>query len=110
MSQFAFLYAEFSDVYAHAARAESLALADARGVKPSPGAGFSPDQLPRTTQVPSATLKQLQEIEKRFAETVKAHEAAEKEKLASETQRATLEAQIVALQAEIATVKKANQA
>jgi len=204
MSQFAFLSAEFPDVYAHAARAESLALSDARGAcfyarlalevavdwlyahdgalrkpyentlsariyepnfrnvagnaiiakariikdygnaaahetravtadkgiasvrelfhvcywlsrtyargaKPNPGLGFSPDKLPRTTQIPSATLRQLQEIEKRYAESVKAHEAAEKEKLASETQRTALEAQIAALQAEIAAVKKANQ-
>ncbi len=31
MSQFAFLSAEFPDVYAHAARAECLTLSDARG-------------------------------------------------------------------------------
>jgi type I restriction enzyme R subunit len=82
----------------------------ARGPKPSPGLTFSPQALPRTTQVAVATLKQLQEAEQRYAETVRAREEAEQQRLASETQRAALEAEIAQLRAEIAAAKKANAA
>jgi type I restriction enzyme R subunit len=76
--------------------------------KPNPGLSFSPQALPRTAQIAATTLKQLQEIERRYAESVKAREAAEREKLASETQRAALEAEIAVLRAEIAATKRAN--
>ena len=82
----------------------------ARGPKPSPGLNFSPQALPRTTQVAVATLKQLQEAEQRYAETVRARDEAEQQRLASETQRAALEAEIANLRAEIAVAKKANAA
>jgi type I restriction enzyme, R subunit len=82
----------------------------ARGQKPNPGLTFSPQTLPRTAQVAVATLKQLQEAEQRYAESVQAREEAEQQKLASEAQRAALEAEIVRLQAEIAATKKANAA
>jgi type I restriction enzyme R subunit len=81
-----------------------------RGAKPNPGLTFSPQALPRTAQIAATTLKQLQEIERRYAESVKAREAAEREKLASETQRAALEAEIAVLRAEIAATKRANAA
>jgi type I restriction enzyme, R subunit len=81
----------------------------ARGPKPNPGLSFSPQALPRTAQIAATTLKQLQEIERRYAESVKAREAAEREKLASETQRVALEAEIAALR-EIAATKRANAA
>ena len=85
-----------------------LARTYARGPKPNPGLSFSPQALPRTTQVPVATLKQLQEAEQRYAESVRAREEIEQQKLASETQRAALEAEIARLQAEVAAAKKAN--
>jgi type I site-specific restriction endonuclease len=82
----------------------------ARGSKPSPGLTFAPGTLPRTTLVAVATLKQLQEAEQRYAETVRAHEEAERQRLASETVRAELEAEIARLRAEVAAAKKANAA
>jgi type I restriction enzyme, R subunit len=82
----------------------------ARGPKPSPGLTFSREALPRTTQVAVATLKQLQEAEQRYAETVRRREEAEQQKLASETLRAALEEEIAKLRAEIAAAKKANAA
>ena len=81
-----------------------------RGPKPGPGLTFSPQALPRTTQVAVATLKQLQEAEQRYAESVRAREEAEQQRLGSETQRAALEAEIAQLRAEIAAAKKANAA
>ena len=82
----------------------------ARGAKPNSGLTFSPQALARTQQVAVTTLRQLQEIERRYTESIKAREAAEQEKLASETQRAALEAEIAALRAEIAATKRANAA
>jgi type I restriction enzyme R subunit len=82
----------------------------ARGAKPNASLTFSPQALPRTQQVAVTTLKQLQEIERRYAESVKAREIAEQEKLSSEIQRAALEAEIAALRAEIAATKRANAA
>ena len=82
----------------------------ARGPKPTPYAAFRVEALPRLTQVPAATLAQLQEIGRRFKETVEAREAAEAARRASEEGRAALEAEIKALQAEIAAAKAANQA
>jgi len=82
----------------------------ARGDKPNPGLTFSPQILPRTTLVAVSTLKQLQEAEQRYAETVRAREEAEQQKLASETLRAELEAEIARLRAEVAAAKRANAA
>src|SRR3954465_2456606 len=66
---------------------------------------FSPEALPRTTQVAAATLKQLQEVARRFAEAAKAREDAEQQRRVSEPERTRLEAEIKQLQAEIAAVK-----
>jgi type I restriction enzyme R subunit len=82
----------------------------ARGSKPSPGLTFSPQSLTRTTLVATATLKQLQEAEQRYAETVRAREEADQQKLASETLRAELEAEIAKLRAEVAAAKRTNAA
>ena len=61
------------------------------------------------TQVAATTLTQLQEVARRFKETVEAREAAEAARRVSEEGRAALEAEIKALQAEIAAAKAANQ-
>jgi type I restriction enzyme R subunit len=82
----------------------------ARGPKPSPGLTFSPQTLPRTTLVAVTTLKQLQDAEQRYAETVRARDEAEQQKLTSETLRAELEDEITRLRAEVAAAKKANAA
>src|SRR4051794_275332 len=82
----------------------------ARGQKPDPSLTFSPEALPRTTQVAAATLKQLQEVARRFAETAKAREDAEQQRRISETERTRLEAEIAKLQAEVAAAKRANEA
>ena len=60
--------------------------------------------------MPAQTLAQLQEIGRRFKETVEQREAAEAARRVSEEGRAALEAEIKALQGEIATIKAANQA
>lgn len=80
----------------------------ARGAKPTPNLVFSPQALPRTTQIAAATLKQLQDAARKYEEHAKALAAAEQERLASETQRAALEAELAALRAEVATAKTAN--
>ncbi len=59
---------------------------------------------------PPTTLAQLQEVARRFKETVEARDAAEAARRVSEEGRAALEAEIKALQAEIAAAKAANQA
>jgi type I restriction enzyme R subunit len=82
----------------------------ARGAKPGPDASFSIEALPRLAQVPATTLAQLQEVARRFAESIKARDAAEEARRTSEDGRAALEAEIKALQAEIATAKAANRA
>jgi type I restriction enzyme R subunit len=82
----------------------------ARGAKPTAGLTFSPQALPRTTRIAASTLKQLQEIARRFEENAKLIEEAERQRLASETERTALEAQLAALRAEIAATKKANAA
>ena len=58
----------------------------------------------------ATTLAQLQEVARRFKETVEARDAAEAARRVSEEGRAALEAEIKALQAEIAAAKAANQA
>jgi type I restriction enzyme R subunit len=87
-----------------------LARTYTRGAKPAPDAAFRAEALPRLAQVPATTLAQLQEIGRRFKQTVEAREAAEAARRASEEGRAALEAEIKALQAEIAAAKAANQA
>jgi type I restriction enzyme, R subunit len=82
----------------------------ARGAKPLPDAVFRIEALPRLAQVPAQTLAQLQEIGRRFKETVEAREKAELARRVSEEQRSALEAEIKALQGEIAAIKAANQA
>jgi type I restriction enzyme, R subunit len=82
----------------------------ARGTKPAPGLAFSPQSLPRTASVPSSTLRQLQDIARKFEESTKALEEAERQRLASETQRAALEAELETLRAEVAAAKAANTA
>jgi type I restriction enzyme R subunit len=79
-----------------------------RKAKPDPTVVFSPDALPRTSSIPASNLRQLQEIAKRFADTVKARDDAERKLLASEGERAKLEAEIAAARAEIAKAKLAN--
>jgi type I restriction enzyme R subunit len=81
----------------------------ARGAKPVPDTAFRVEALPRLAQVPATTLAQLQEIGRRFKETVAAREAAEAARRVSEEGRAALEAEITALQGEIAAIKAANQ-
>jgi type I restriction enzyme, R subunit len=85
-----------------------LARTYARGAKPDPVLSFSADALPRTSTLPAASLQQLQEIARRFAETAKARDEAEAKRLASETERGRLEEQLAALRAEIAATKAAN--
>jgi type I restriction enzyme R subunit len=82
----------------------------ARGVKPAPNVEFRIEALPHLAQVPAQTLVQLQEIGRRFKETVETREAAELARRVSEDGRAALEAEIKALQGEIAAIKAANQA
>ncbi len=80
----------------------------AKGAKPAPGLAFSQDALPRNTTVAAATLAELQAVAQRFADTVKAREEAEAQRLASEAGRQALEAEITALRAEVAAAKAAN--
>lgn len=79
-----------------------------RKTKPDASVAFSPDALPRTSSIPASNLRQLQEIAKRFADTVKARDDAERKLLASESERAKLEAEIVAIRADVAKAKLAN--
>jgi type I restriction enzyme R subunit len=85
-----------------------LAHSYARGTKPDPNLTFSPDALPRTMAVPVQTLKQLQDAAARYAEAIKAQEAAEALRLASEGDRTRIEAELAALRAEIAKAKAEN--
>jgi type I restriction enzyme R subunit len=87
-----------------------LARTYGRGPKPSIDATFRIEALPKVTQVAATTLAQLQEVGRRFKETVEARDAAEAARRVSEEGRAVLEAEIKALQAEIAAAKSANQA
>lgn len=85
-----------------------LARTYGRGAKPDPALKFNPAALPRTSAVPVATLAQLQEIAKRYAENARARQEAEAKRLASETGREKLEAELTSLRAEIAAAKAAN--
>jgi type I restriction enzyme R subunit len=82
----------------------------ARGAKPDPALTFSPQALPHNAAVPVKTLAQLQEAARRFADAVKAREAAEAQQRASETEREKLEAELAALKAEVAQARAANAA
>jgi type I restriction enzyme R subunit len=82
----------------------------ARGAKLPPGLVFSPQALPRTTNVPSSTLRQLQESARKFEDNAKKLEESERQRLASETQRAALEAELAAIRAEVDSAKAANTA
>jgi type I restriction enzyme, R subunit len=79
-----------------------------RMTKPNASVAFSPEALPHTSSIPASNLRQLQEIAKRFADTVKAKDAAERKLLVSETERAKLEAEIATVRAEVAKAKLAN--
>ena len=81
----------------------------AKGAKPAADAGFSIEALPKVTQVATTTLAQLQEIGRRYKETIEARQAAEEARRVSDEGRTALEAEIMALQAEIAAAKAANQ-
>ncbi|MGD0185232.1 MAG: DEAD/DEAH box helicase family protein [Roseiarcus sp.] len=85
-----------------------LARTYGRTARPDPGLAFSIDSLPRTSSLPASNLRQLQEIARRFADTVKARDEADAMRLASETERAKLEKEIADLRAEVATIKTAN--
>jgi type I restriction enzyme R subunit len=86
-----------------------LARTYARGAKPPADAAFRIEALPKIAQVAATTLAQLQEVARRFKETVEAREAAEAARQVSEEGRVALEAEIKALQVEIAAAKAANQ-
>jgi len=81
-----------------------------KGAKPDPAIGFSPQALPQNAAISAKTLAQLQEISRRFADTVKARDAADAQRLASETERTKLETEIATLRAEVAKAKAANTA
>src|SRR5436190_4623167 len=68
-----------------------LARTYARGAKPPADATFRIEALPRVTQVAATTLAQLQEVARRFKETVEARDAAEAGRRVSEEGRAALE-------------------
>ena len=85
-----------------------LARTYGRTAHPDAGLAFSIDALPRTSSIPASNLRQLQEIARRFAETVKARDDAEAGRLASESERAKLEKEIAQLRAEISAIKAAN--
>jgi type I restriction enzyme R subunit len=87
-----------------------LARTYARGPKPDPALVFSPDKLLRPAAIQAATLKQLQEIERRHADEVRAREETEARRLASETERTRIEAELAALRAEVARARAANEA
>lgn len=81
-----------------------------RTEKPAETINFSANALPKTERVETTALAKLQEIARRFAETIKERDQAEKGQLKSEGERLKLDAEIRKLRAEIAKVKKANQA
>ena len=81
-----------------------------RANKPDAGIVFAAEALPRTSSIPSSNLRQLQEIAKRFAETVAARDDAEKRLLAVEVLRAQLEAELAEARAEYARIRVANSA
>jgi type I restriction enzyme R subunit len=85
-----------------------LARTYGRSAHPDATLTFSPNALPRTSSIAVAKLTQLQEIARRFADTVKARDEAERQRLASEAEHEKLDAEIKALQAQVAAAKAAN--
>lgn len=86
-----------------------LARTYAKGVKPAPEAAFSIEALPRLTAVPASTLAQLQEVARRFQDSIRVRDEAEQARRASEEGRAALEAELAAARAEITAIRAANQ-
>jgi type I restriction enzyme R subunit len=86
-----------------------LARTYAKGAKPAPEAVFKIDELPRLTAVPVKTLAQLQEIARRFEDTIRARDEAENARRVSEDGRMALEAELASARAEIAAIRAANQ-
>lgn len=86
-----------------------LARTYAKGEKPVSEVTFRIEALPKVTQVETVTLTQLQEVARRYRETVEARQIAEEARRVSEEGRAALEAEIASLQAEIAAAKAANR-
>jgi type I restriction enzyme, R subunit len=86
-----------------------LARTYAKGAKPPPEGAFKIDDLPRLTAVPTKTLAQLQEIARRFEDTIRARDEAENARRVSEDGRLALEAELASARAEIAAIRAANQ-
>lgn len=87
-----------------------LARTYAKGAKPGPALSFSQDALPANTTIAAATLAELQDVAKRFDESVKQRDEAEAQRLTSETGRKKLEKEIAELRAAVAAAKAANAA
>lgn len=86
-----------------------LARTYGRTARPDPRLAFSIDALPRTSSVPVSNRRQLQEIARRYADTIKARDAADAKRMASEIEREKVEKEIAALRTEVAAIKKANE-
>jgi type I restriction enzyme, R subunit len=86
-----------------------LARTYGRAARPDPSLSFSLDALPRTSSIPVSNLRQLQEVARRYADTIKARDEADARRMASETEREKLEKEIAALRAEVAATRKANE-
>lgn len=82
----------------------------AKGAKPGSALSFSQDALPANTTIAAATLAELQDVAKRFEESVKQRDEAEAQRLTSETERKKLEKEIAELRAAVAAAKAANAA
>lgn len=82
----------------------------AKGDKPSAALAFSQDVLPQNATIPAATLAQLQDVAKKFTDSVARREEVEARRQTSETERKRLEGELTALRAEVAKAKAANTA
>lgn len=82
----------------------------AKGTKPGSALSFSQDALPANTTIAAATLAELQDVAKRFEQSVKQRDEAEAQRLTSETERKKLEKEIAELRAAVAAAKAANAA
>lgn len=82
----------------------------AKEAKPGTALAFSADALPLNTTVPGATLAQLQDGLRQFAEDVERRNEVEAKRLVSESGRKALEDEIAALRVEVAKAKAANAA
>ena len=81
----------------------------ARGIKPDAGLQFSPEALPRTTQIDPTTLAKLREIAQRFVEKKNSQEAAEAALVKTEDERKKLDEELGLVRAELAKIKRENQ-